>query len=157
MCVLRVNGKKFEPEKYLASSRLKPYSVYRAGQPQFPSQPKSRMHEVSGFKVEVSRRSGDDFDGQVLDAIAFLKKHRQTLARLRSIPEVDDVRLDFSADLRIDRENVFTQYEYFPPTLVSLAGALDCGLEVSIYPRDLAQLARKVSGERSRGTRRGRG
>jgi hypothetical protein len=107
MCVLRVNGKKFDPEKYLASSRLKPYTVFRAGQPQFASQPKSRVHEVSGFKVDVSRRSGGDLAGQVVDAIAFLKKHRQTLARLRSIPEVEDVRLDFPVDLRIDRESVF--------------------------------------------------
>ena len=90
MCVLRVNGKKFDPEKYLASSRLKPYTVFRAGQPQFASQPKSRVDDVSGFKVDVSRRSRGDLAGQIVDAIAFLKKHRHTLARLRSIPEVEE-------------------------------------------------------------------
>ena len=156
MCVLRVNGKKFDPEKYLASSRLKPYSVYHSGQPRFASQPNGRVHQVSGFKVDVSRRSRDDLAGQVVDAIAFLKKHRQALARLQSIPEVEDVRLDFPVDLRIDRENVFAQYDYFPPELVSLAGALLCGLEISIYPRDLLQLARKASRGRSRRRPRGR-
>ena len=153
MCVLRVSGRKFDPERFLASSSLKPYSVFRADQPQFASQPKGRIHQRSGFRVDVSRRSRKDLAGQVIDAIAFLKRHRQTLAKLRSIPEVEVIRLDFPVDLRIDRERVFAQFDYFPPTLVSLAGALECGLELSIYPRDLAQLARNVSSQRS-GTRR---
>jgi hypothetical protein len=74
MCVLRVTGKKFDPAKYLASSRLKPYSVFRAGEPRFQSQAKDNVHEVSGFKIDVSRRSWDNLVGQVVDAIAFLKK-----------------------------------------------------------------------------------
>jgi hypothetical protein len=73
------------------------------------------------------------------------------------MPEVEDIRLDFPLDLRIDRENVFTQFEYFPPALVALAGALGCGLEMSIYPRDLERLARRrrtSSRKRSRTSRR---
>jgi hypothetical protein len=143
MCVLLVTGTKFDPAKYLASSRLKPYSVFRAGEPRFPgSKAKDKVHEVSGFKIDVSRRSWESLVGQVVDAIAFLKTHRQTLATLRSIPEVEDIRLDFPLDLRIDREHVFAQFDYFPPELVALAGAIGCGLELSIYPRDLEQLAR---------------
>jgi hypothetical protein len=160
MCVLRVSGKKFDPARFLASSRLKPYSVFRVGEPRFASQPKGETHDVSGFKVDVSRRSWDNLAGQVADAIAFLKKHTQTLAKLRSIPEVEDIRLDFPLlDLRIDREKVFAQFDYFPPALVSLAGALHCGLEMSIYPRDLEQLARsrrKSSRKRSGTSRRKR-
>jgi hypothetical protein len=91
----------------------------------------------------VSRRPWNRLTGQVVDAIAFLKKHKATLARLRAIPEVEDVRLDFALDLRIDRENVFAQFDYLPPELVSLAGALRIGLEISIYPRDLERLARR--------------
>src|SRR5947209_15235081 len=99
MCVLRVTGRKFDPEKYLASSKLAPYSVFRAGEPRFASNPKGKIHEVSGFKVDVSRRPWDSLADQVLNAIAFLKRHKQPLARLRSIPEVEDVRLDFQLDL----------------------------------------------------------
>lgn len=157
MCVLRVSGKKFDPARYLASSRLKPYSVFRVGEPRFTSQPKGETHDVSGFKVDVSRCSRDNLAGQVADAIAFLKKHKQTLARLRSNPEVEDIRLDFPLDLRIDREKVFAQFDYFPPELVSLAGAVGCGLEMSIYPRDLEQLVRsrrKSSRKRSGTSRR---
>jgi hypothetical protein len=45
---------------------------------------------------------------------------------------------------------VFAQFDYFPPELVSLAGALGCGLEMSIYPRDLYQLARSRRKSRNR-------
>jgi hypothetical protein len=60
----------------------------------------------------VSRRSWASLAGQAVDAVAFLQKHR-----------------------RIDRKTIFAQFGYFPPKLVSLAGALGCGLELSIYPR----------------------
>jgi len=142
MCVLRVTGKRFEPAKFLASSQLKPCSVFHVGEPVVISRPR-RIHNVAGFKVDVSRRSWDSLAGQVVDAVAFLQKHRTTLAKLRSIPEIEDVRLDFPLFLRIDRKNAFVQFDYFPPKLVSLAGALGCGLELSIYPRDLERLARR--------------
>ena len=53
------------------------------------------------------------------------------------------MRLDFPLDLRIDRKTVMAQFDYFPPELVSRAGALDFGIELSIYP--LASKASKVS------------
>jgi hypothetical protein len=143
MCVLRVTGRTFDPAKYLASSRLQPYSVFHAGEPKFRSQSKGSTHEESGFKIDVSRRSWSSLAGQAADAVSFLRKHRRALAALRRYPGVDDIRLDFPLDLRIDRKTVFAQFDYFPPTLVSLAGALGCGLEVSIYPGDLEQLARR--------------
>jgi hypothetical protein len=147
MCVLRVCGKKFNPAKYLTSSTLKPYSIFQRGEIASPR--KGTLHQVSGFKVDVSRPAADDLAGQVDDAVRFLKKHRRTLARLRSLPEVEDIRLDFPVDLRIDRKHIFAQYDYFPPELVSLAGALGCGLEMSIYPRDLLSLAKKGSRRRT--------
>jgi hypothetical protein len=93
---------------------------------------KALPHDTSGFKVDVSRRSWSSLSGQVVDGIAFLKRHGRTLAKLQDIPEVEDIRLDFPLDLRIDRENVFAQFDCFPPELVSLAGVLGCGLEISI-------------------------
>jgi hypothetical protein len=52
------------------------------------------------------------------------------------------MRLAFPLDLRFDREIVMAQFDHFPPELVSLVGALGLGLEVSIYPVDLEELAR---------------
>lgn len=142
MCVLRVIGLKFDPQRAVASSTLEPYSVYRVGDPQYPSLPEGPKHYWSGFKVEVSDGSRENLSDQVPDAIAFLKKHRRALAKLQRTRGIEDIRLDFAVDLRIDRKKTLAQFDYFPPKLVALAGAVGCGLEISIYPRDLERLAR---------------
>ena len=71
MCVLRVTGRKFDPAKHLALSTLRPYAVFRAGDPRLASRPDGPRHEFSGFKVDVSRRSWASLVGQVADAMAF--------------------------------------------------------------------------------------
>src|SRR5262245_26935271 len=145
MCVLRITGKEFDAEKYLAVSGLTAYMVFRAGELQFESRPDGRRHERSGLMIDVSRSSWTSLVGQVSDAIAFLTEHEQALSMLRSAPGVEDMRLDFPLDLRIDRQKVMAQFDYFPPELVSRAGSLGLGLEISIYPRDLEELARTRS------------
>jgi hypothetical protein len=90
----------------------------------------------------VSRGSWSGLAGQARDAVAFLKDHADELNVLRAAPGVENMRLDFPLDLRIDRETVMAQFDYFPSELVSLAGALGLGLELSIYPVDLEELAR---------------
>ncbi len=42
------------------------------------------------------------------------------------------MRLDFPIELRIDREHTFAQFDYFPPELLALAGALGCGLDLHL-------------------------
>lgn len=155
MCVLRVSGKRFDPVRFLADSELEPYSVFRTGEPRTKTHRANAVYETSGFLVDVSDSSWDKLSGQVGDAIAFLQRHQRTLARLREIPEVEDARLDFPIDLRIDRKNVAAQFDYFPPELVSLAGELGLGLELSIYPPDFEQLARDRDSQSERpGARR---
>ncbi len=150
MCVLRVTGKRFDVDQHLAASGLSPCNVFRTGEFRSTSRPQGKRHEVSGFTVEVSRGSWSCVDGQVNDAIAFLKQHKDALAVLRSAPGVEDMRLDFSVDLRIDRESVLVQFDYFPPALVSRAGALGLGLEISVYPVDLEELVRARREKRTR-------
>jgi len=142
MCVLRVSGKEFDAEKYLALSGLPAYEVFRRGEPRSKSHPEWKKHEDSGFKVDVSHGSRANLVEQARDAIAFLKTHEHALTVLRSAPGVEDMRLDFPVDLRIDRKKVFAQFDYFPPELVSRAGTLGLGLEISIYPPDLEQLVK---------------
>ena len=140
MCVLRVTGKQFDPDSFLAGSGLTAYKVFHAGEPRFTSRPDERF-EVSGFRIDVSSAS-TTLPGQVSDAILFLKDHEEALAKLRSTPGVEDMRLDFPLDLRIDRKTVMARFDYFPPELVSQAGALGFGIELSIYPPDFEQLAK---------------
>ena len=154
MCVLRVTGKQFDPESSLAVSGLTADKVFHAGEPRFSSRPKGERFAESGFRIEVSDASWASLSGQVSDAIRFLREHERDLARLRSTPGIDDMRLDFPVDLRIDRKNVMAQFDYFPPELVTRAGALGFGIELSVYPRDLEQLAKPLRPRRT-GRRRG--
>jgi hypothetical protein len=150
MCVLRVTGKEFDVDRQLAASEFTPCHVFRKGEPRSASQPDGKRHEVSGFTVDVSRASRSSLVEQARDAVAFLKQHRAALAALRSAPGMEDMRLDFPVDLRIDRKTVMAQFDYFPPELVSLAGSLGLGLEISIYPTDLEELARARTSAKSR-------
>jgi hypothetical protein len=141
MCVLCVTGTQFDVDLYVARSGLTALKVFRAGEPRSALRPEGKRVEVSGFTVNVSRHPFDDLPGQVTDAIAFLNEHGKALATLRSAPGVEDMRLDFPVDLRIDRRKIMAQFDSFPPDLVSLAGAIGLGLELSIYPPDLESLA----------------
>ena len=142
MCVFRVTGKEFDADKYLTLSGLTAIRVFHAGEPRFKSQPEGKRNQVSGFNVGVSDASWEGVQAQVEDAIAFLKEHEDAITMLRSAAGVESMSLDFPVDLRIDRVNIMTQFDYFPPELVSCAGALGLGIEISVYPRDLEQLAR---------------
>lgn len=148
-CVLRVTGKHFDVDAHLARSGLTPCKVLHAGEPRSASRPETLM-EISGFNVVVSQCWSGDLSGQISDAIAFLDAHEHAIKTLRSAEGVDDIYLDFSVDLRIDRRKVMAQFDYFPPALVSRAGALDLGLEISIYPKDFEQLARARARKASR-------
>jgi hypothetical protein len=134
MCVLHASGKDFDPDSYLASAPFTAYRVFHVGEPRLTHRDGGHF-EGSGFSAIVSEASWTDVKGQVEDAIGFLKNHQVSLADLRSRPELDDLRLDFPIELRIGVNNVAAQFDYFPPELVSRAGALGIGLEISIYPR----------------------
>ena len=149
MCVLRVTGKEFDADKYLALSGLSAIKVFHLGEPRFKSRPEGACSKFSGFNVAVSDASWEGVRTQVEDAIVFLKEHEHALTMLRSAPGVEDMRLDFPVDLRIDRVNVMSQFDYFPPELVSLAGKLGLGIEISVYPRDLEELAKGAAKKES--------
>ncbi len=143
MCVLRVTGKEFDADKYLALSGLTAIKVFHMGESRFKSRPGGEGNEYSGFNLAVSDATWENARAQAEDAIAFLKEYERALTMLRSASGLEAMRLDFPVDLRIDRINVMGQFDYFPAELVSRAGALGLGIEISVYPRDLEELARR--------------
>jgi hypothetical protein len=147
MCVLRVSGTEFDADKYSALSALKVCGIFHRGEPRFSSKPDGKIRDFSGFNVSVSDASWERINEQVNDAIAFLKENKEALMMLRAAPGVEDMDLDFAVDLRIDRINIVAQCDYFPPDLVSLAGAIGLGIEISIYPQDLELLAKEITAD----------
>lgn len=127
-CILRVHGRNFAVDDFLARSALEPYEVWHKGDKR-EHRPQPALHNDSGFKMVASTADLADFEGQIRDVVQFLTENFDDLSKLKSEPGVDDIRLDFGLSFR----KVCAQYEYFPPELIRLAGALGMGIEVSHY------------------------
>lgn len=130
-CVLRAKGEDFRVDEFLQQTSLIPCHTYRKGQPKSPSQKHGKVWSSSGLNINVSDAEFSDLQGQIQDAIVFLKKHKQAVKKLCQYDGVEDVRLDFGS---VQREKAIIQFEYFPPALITLAGRLGLGIEISFYP-----------------------
>lgn len=126
-CVLRASGDRFLPEKFLARSSFNACNVFSIGEPRGSS-----VWHTSGFTVEVSAASGENFGQQIEDALLFLDQYRDELIRLADEKELEDLRLDFG----VNRKNGFVQSSCFPSELLLIAGSLKVGIEISIYGWD---------------------
>lgn len=127
-CVLRASGDNFQPRKFLDVSAFVPCNVFLKGE----RKAKNRVWDSSGFTIVVSEASGNNFAQQIQDAIEFLREHKEELARLMKCDGLESVGLDFG----VSRKNGFLQSSYLPPELLTLAGALRIGIEISIYGED---------------------
>lgn len=134
--MLRVQGKRFEVDRCLKGSRLKPYLVWRRGEPRTKSKPKGKRYLDSGLAIEVSRAEFTNLNGQIRGAIRFLKQNQSKLTRLVEFDGVEIAHLDFGIELW----DVFVHCDYLPPDLLKLTGSLGIGIELSHYP-----LIRKTS------------
>ncbi len=135
MCVLRVSGEQFDVDEFMRDSNLSPYQIFHKGERRFPESSRNKTcFDVSGLKIDVSKREWDDLPGQIDDAISFLRRFHDELERLVGFPNVEDVRLDFPYELRIGRLGIVGQCDYLPSTLLREAGNLGIGIELSLYP-----------------------
>jgi hypothetical protein len=133
--VLHVVGEPFEPRPILDGMSLEPYSEFRKGDKCVPENPRNeRRHLTGGCKFDVSSSDGVLAD-QVIDAIDFLHRHYDDLARLGSDSSVESMYIDFGYYQRIDEETAWVQCDYLPPQLLRLVGELGIGIELSLYPK----------------------
>jgi len=135
MCVLRVEGKQFDPRMFLERSRLPAYESWLEGGPRLIGAKRwGATHDSSGFKVDVSRKEWTDLPGQIEDALRFLEHFRDELRAIVATPGVECVWLDFPFAVRATEHAPFLQSVFLPPNLLALAGELGVGIEVSVYP-----------------------
>jgi hypothetical protein len=127
-CFLRVSGKQFAARSYARRTTLPVVGFYVKGEPP-RTKPNGKKHATSRVIIEVSRADFTNLKRQVRDAVKFLTRHRLALRRLKRITGVEDFTLDFGV---ADRD-VAAQFDYFPPDLISAAGSLGIGIEVSRY------------------------
>lgn len=124
-CVFHATGENFAVDGFLAVVQIKPYQVFRRGEPHGR---RGRIYESSGFSLDVSGAE-EEVSEDVEDAIQFLQKNRDLLAKLADWPGVTDRRLDIACYCK----GWFLQSEYLPPELLKLAGELNIGIEMSLY------------------------
>lgn len=129
-CVLRIYGKKFNLDKFLTQSSLKPSAVFRKGEPRIKDNPKWKKHLENGVNIGLSYESFDNLDGQIKDAIKFLKKNKKELKRTIASKEINGI---WVLDFAIKRRDVAVQFEEFPQELLLLLGSLGITLQVSYY------------------------
>jgi hypothetical protein len=128
--VIRVYGKHFNVDAFVANCTLPVCTVKRRGEPVFPaSQPNGRRHEQSGVHVLASEADFADFQAQVDEVITFLRVNELELRRLRTFAGVETATLDFG----IERRDVAVQCDRLPAELLRLAGAIDVDIELSQY------------------------
>jgi len=132
MCVFHVNSKNSSFKLFLENNPDLPvYKSHEKGDlPKIGKE--GAVYEDYGFSCEVSDRAWNDVKGQVVDMISFLEVYTPYLAKLKQTHTIDDWRFDMPYECRLD-ENYFTQCNFLPPKLMRLAGALEIGVELSLY------------------------
>jgi hypothetical protein len=138
-CILRVIGEHLALDECLAQLKRVPYRQWRKGEPRFPV-PNSRINVNSGFTLVLSESDGDFVPMQIEDAEIYLRAYKDTLKPLIARPDVDEAYIDFAWWFPVGKRGAHLQYNFFPPTLLSVCGELGLSIVVSVYadkPRKL--------------------
>lgn len=135
MCIFHVTSKTDSFKEFLAAHpQLPVYLSHEKGEkPKIAAA--ETVHTDYGFSCEVSDRSWDDVDGQIIDMISFLEVYSVYFQNLKESHQIDDWRFDLPYECELEEEQ-FTQCNYLPPKLMCLAGALEIGIELSLYWAD---------------------
>jgi hypothetical protein len=130
-CVLRVWGVDFDVDTFMASCKLEPSKVFRKGELRFPvSQPDGPRRNRSGVNFEVSSADFSELALQIEDALIFVRRHAESISELRAFPGVEDVTIDFGADIHPPGWCSFN----FSSEVLLAVGKLGISLELSVYP-----------------------
>ncbi|MGY8771189.1 MAG: hypothetical protein ACKVH8_22480 [Pirellulales bacterium] len=109
------------------------YSVFDKGE--YLNKKKTRKSDSNSISFDVSDKEWDKFAGQVIDTITFLNQHYSSLEELLSSHDIKDAYLDFPLYSRLNDE-IVNQNDLLPRELISLAGKLELGIEMSVYAVD---------------------
>lgn len=130
-CMLRASGVSFDVMAFLANCELEPVSVQLKGEPRFPkSQPNGPIFERSGVNFEASPADFSELKEQMKDTAEFLREHEALISRLKAFPGVENLTLDFGAEIHPPGWCSF----HFPSDLLLSIGALGISLGLSVYP-----------------------
>ena len=132
MCIFHVTSNDHSFKEFLKlHPELPVYQSHEKGDTPKIRQ-EDQVHEDYGFSCDVSDREWQDMEGQIIDMISFLEVYTPYLQKLKESHQITDWRFDLPYECRLN-EKKFTQCDYLPPKLMHLMGALEIGLELSLY------------------------
>ncbi len=138
-CILRISGDKLDIDKLSKNLSIKPYGIFKKGDPVIKSKPEGRKIKCNEILFLASNADFDKLDKQIKDSIKFLQKNKLLIKRMTLNKFTDESVLDFGFDLRIGYNNVASQSDYFPFELLKICGELKIDLGVSLYPPDVVE------------------
>ena len=127
-CFLRAYGARFDVDRFLEKSKLRPSNVWRKGDARLDGRDGSVAS--SGLAVEISEDDWDDIDLQIRRAMRFLKRHAAEIRRLSSTSEVETAVIDFGVRRKSEE---LMQGAFFPRPLIEDAGRAGVGIRVATY------------------------
>jgi len=86
--------------------------------------------EITTFNFTISDFAGDCVPAQIQESALFLTHNGDAISRLRTLPGVEDLCLDFSWDFPKDS---IGQINRFPCSLLTLCATLGVDIDVSVY------------------------
>ncbi len=127
-CVLHFLGDALESSELARLAPVEPCAVFRKGEAR-SQRPAARPCKTSGVSLVVSEADFDQLGQQQNEAVEFLSRHREALARMRAFPGVEEACLDFGTEMR----NVIVQSDSFQPVLLGQLAQLQTQLVLSHY------------------------
>ncbi|MBW7912659.1 MAG: hypothetical protein H3C54_02900 [Taibaiella sp.] len=132
-CVLRIMGVDFDPDGFEIKSGLSLGRKLYKGTPRFKSKPDSEKAQHSVISFVVSSADFHSPEKQIEDAKNYLIINKDGLSHILNDKSIQHAFLDFGLQFYPDR---VTQSIYLPHDIVSPAGALGIGIEISLYNND---------------------
>lgn len=132
MCIFHVSSQQHSFKNFLDQNpHLPVYQQHEKGDILKISVDKTPTSDY-GFSCEVSDREWTDVKGQIVDMISFLEVYTPYLITLKENHEVEDWHFDLPYECQLNSER-FVQTDFLPAKLLRLAGALEIGIELSLY------------------------
>ena len=134
MCILKAFSRDHSFKDFAESTPMPVFRSREKGETRYAGS--SKVNERFSISFNVSTKEWDDFKGQVEDAISFLRQWEFEISQFALQYPPDLFYLDFPLYSRLDDE-IICQGDYLPAELISLAGKVGLGVEMSIYSREV--------------------
>ena len=133
MCVLQIYSDVKSFKVFAGETNVPVYSTYEKGD--YRNKTKNLKRSDYRISFDVSDKEWNDVKGQINDAILFLKKYSNEIESLISNHDISSAYLDFPIYSQLD-DNIVNQNEHLPKELITLAGKLSLGIEMSFYSKE---------------------